>query len=84
MRRGRRLADENWHPPRRGSRARRAAARAHGSVPRFPPSAPAAAEDSAPLVSPDRIEDVASIRADPYPDFDAFAWRAFIALNWPP
>jgi hypothetical protein len=44
---------------------------------------PAAAEDSAPLVSPDRIADVPSIGADPYPDFDAFAWRAFIALNWP-
>ena len=43
----------------------------------------AAAQDRAPLVSPDRIEDVASIRPDPYPDFDAFAWRAFIALNWP-
>ena len=43
----------------------------------------AAAQDRAPLVSPDRIEDVASIRPDPYPDFDAFAWRAFIAINWP-
>ena len=43
----------------------------------------AAADDVAPLVSPDRIEDVPSIRPDPYPDFDAFAWRAFIALNWP-
>ena len=46
-------------------------------------ASPASAEDSAPLVSPDRIGDVASIRPDPYPDFDAFAWRAFIALNWP-
>ena len=43
----------------------------------------ALAEDNAPLVSPDRIEDVPSIKPDPYPDFDAFAWRAFIALNWP-
>ena len=43
----------------------------------------AAAEDVAPLVSPDRIDDVPSIRPDPYPDFDNFAWRAFIALNWP-
>ena len=43
----------------------------------------AAADDVAPLVSPDRIEDVPSIRPDPYPDFDNFAWRAFIALNWP-
>ena len=25
----------------------------------------------------------ASIRLDPYPTFDNFAWRAFVALNWP-
>ncbi len=43
----------------------------------------AAADDVAPLVSPDRIGDVPWIKPDPYPDFDAFAWRAFIALNWP-
>jgi hypothetical protein len=43
----------------------------------------AAAEDVAPLVSPDRIEDVPSTRVDPFPEFDNFAWRAFIALNWP-
>src|SRR5215470_16031559 len=43
----------------------------------------AAADDGAPVVSPDRIEDVPSIKSDPYPDFDNFAWRAFIALNWP-
>ena len=43
----------------------------------------AAAEDVAPVVSPDRIEDVPSTRVDPFPDFDNFAWRAFIALNWP-
>src|SRR3984885_2982840 len=42
----------------------------------------AIADDSAPIVSPDRIEDGPSIKADPYPDFDNFAWRAFIALNW--
>ena len=47
------------------------------------PVPPAAAEDNAPLVSPDRIEDAPSIKPDPYPDFDNFAWRAFIALNWP-
>ena len=35
------------------------------------------------MVSPDRIEDAPSIKPDPYPDFDNFAWRAFIALNWP-
>src|SRR6202453_2027330 len=44
---------------------------------------PTAAAGSAPVVSPDRIEDAPSIKPDPYPDFDNFAWRAFIALNWP-
>ena len=44
---------------------------------------PAAAEDIARLVSADRVEDVPSTKADPFPDFDNFAWRAFIALNWP-
>ncbi len=44
---------------------------------------PAAAEDVAPRVSPDRIADVPSTGADPFPAFDNFAWRAFIALNWP-
>ena len=34
-------------------------------------------------MSPDRIEDAPSTRVDPYPTFDNFAWRAFIALNWP-
>ncbi len=43
----------------------------------------AAAQDATPLVSPDRIEDVPSTRLDPFPSFDNFAWRAFIALNWP-
>jgi hypothetical protein len=44
---------------------------------------PAAAEDAAPFVSPDRIDDVPSTHADPFPAFDNFAWRAFVALNWP-
>jgi hypothetical protein len=46
---------------------------------------PAAAQDGAPVVSPDRIEDVPSIKADAdaFADLDNFAWRAFIALNWP-
>ena len=43
----------------------------------------AIAADPAPVVSPDRIEDAPPIKPDPYPDFDNFAWRAFIALNWP-
>lgn len=43
------------------------------------------AQDGASVVSPDRIEDVTSIRADvdAYLTMDNFAWRAFIALNWP-
>lgn len=41
------------------------------------------AEDVTPMVSPDRLEDVPSTRVDPFPAFDNFAWRAFIALNWP-
>ncbi len=48
----------------------------------FPPVL-ASAEDLTPLVSPDRIDDAPSTRVDPYPTFDNFAWRAFIALNWP-
>jgi hypothetical protein len=34
-------------------------------------------------LAPDRIEDVPSTKPDPFPAFDNFAWRAFIALNWP-
>ena len=47
------------------------------------PAAQVAAGDDAPLVAPDRLEDAPAIKPDPYPDFDNFAWRAFIALNWP-
>ena len=43
----------------------------------------ATAEDVAPFVSPDRIDDVPSTKPDPFPAFDNFAWRAFVALNWP-
>jgi len=43
------------------------------------------AQDGASAVSPDRIEDVTSLRADAdaFLTVDSFAWRAFIALNWP-
>jgi|SRR5579872_1694921 len=43
------------------------------------------AQDGAPVISPDRIEDVPSLMADvdAFPNLDNFAWRAFIALNWP-
>jgi len=43
----------------------------------------ASAEDVIPRVSPDRIEDVPATKPDPFPAFDNFGWRAFIALNWP-
>src|SRR5258708_39510866 len=43
----------------------------------------AIAGETAPVVSPDRIEDAPSIQPAPYPDFDNFAWRAFIAPNCP-
>jgi hypothetical protein len=42
-------------------------------------------QDGARVVSPDRMEEVPSIVVDvePFPNVDNFAWRAFIALNWP-
>lgn len=51
----------------------------------LPMAAPAAAPGGAPAVSPDRIEDVPSLKPDvnAFPEVDNFAWRAFIALNWP-
>jgi hypothetical protein len=47
------------------------------------PVSAATAEDRAPVVSPDRIEDLPITNADAFPAQDNFAWRAFIALNWP-
>src|ERR1700678_3606024 len=43
----------------------------------------ALADDIAPVILPDRIDDVLSTPPDPYPTFDNFAWRAFVSLNWP-
>ena len=43
----------------------------------------AASAPAAPLVSPDRLSDVADNEEDPFPAFGDFAWRAFLALNWP-
>jgi hypothetical protein len=43
----------------------------------------AVAEDVTPRVLPDRMEDVPATRPDPFPAFDSFAWRAFVAFNWP-
>jgi hypothetical protein len=49
------------------------------------PVSPTGGEDGGSVVSPERIEDVSSLRADvdAFPTLDNFAWRAFIALNWP-
>jgi hypothetical protein len=40
---------------------------------------------NAALVVPDRIEDVLNITPedDKFPELDNFAWRAFVAVNWP-
>ena len=46
-------------------------------------SACALADDVEPKALPDRIEDVPATRPDPFPAFDNFSWRAFIALAWP-
>lgn len=43
----------------------------------------ARAEDVAPKVLPDMIADVPATKPDPFPAFDNFAWRAFVALAWP-
>ncbi len=43
----------------------------------------ASADEVTPKVLPDRIVDVPATRVDPFPAFANFAWRAFIALNWP-
>ena len=43
----------------------------------------AANSEVAPAVSPDRLEDVSPPLGDPFPAAANFAWRAFIALNWP-
>lgn len=55
------------------------------------PVSPAAAQNNEPvgyaaaMVSPDRIEDIAILKpdVDKFPELDNFAWRAFVALNWP-
>lgn len=65
-----------------GGRARRAAMAAGLAAGVLAPGS-AAGEDVEPKVSPDRIEDVPSTKPDPFPAFDNFAWRAFVALAWP-
>jgi hypothetical protein len=46
---------------------------------------PAHAQIPPPIVSPDRVPDVPPTPPgmSPFPFFDNFSWRAFIALNWP-
>ncbi|WLB67140.1 hypothetical protein QIH96_18930 [Bradyrhizobium japonicum] len=43
----------------------------------------ASAQDVTPQVLPDRIDDVPDAPGNPFPRFDNFSWRAFVALNWP-
>lgn len=40
---------------------------------------------NAALVSPDRIREIPNLtpEVDKFPELDNFAWRAFVALNWP-
>lgn len=40
---------------------------------------------NAALVVPDRIEEIPNVtpESDKFPELDNFAWRAFVALNWP-
>ncbi len=57
----------------------------------LPAVAPVAAQPvarpgpAAPLLSPDRVEDVPEMayNIDKFWEVDNFAWRAFVALNWP-
>ena len=65
-----------------GGRARRALVAAGLVATLFAPRF-ACAEDVQPKVSPELIDDVPSTKQDPYPAFDNFAWRAFVALAWP-
>src|ERR1700719_2362260 len=48
------------------------------------PAPSAHAQIPPPIVSPDRVPDVPPTPpGSPFPFFDNFSWRAFIALNWP-
>ena len=57
------------------------------------PGSPAAAQVqreprvgyNAALVSPDRIQEIPNLtpEVDKFPELDNYAWRAFVALNWP-
>ena len=43
----------------------------------------AGSAETMPMVSPDRIDDAPSAGKGSFALIDNFAWRAFIALNWP-
>ena len=43
----------------------------------------ASAQAPRPTVSPDPLPDVPPTTGDPFPFFDNYSWRSFIALNWP-
>ena len=43
----------------------------------------AGSAETTPMVSPDRIDDAPSAGKGSFALIDNFAWRAFIALNWP-
>src|ERR1700674_4175378 len=43
----------------------------------------AGAQAPRPTVSPDPLPDVPPTTGDPFPFFDNYSWRSFIALNWP-
>jgi hypothetical protein len=67
---------------RNGKRGRRSAALFGGLGVIFA-TIGAFAEDIEPKVLPDRIDDVPATKPDPFPAFNNFSWRAFIALAWP-
>src|SRR4051794_14781577 len=58
-------------------------------LPAFPAAAQVQKEPrvgyNAALVSPDRIAEIPNVtpEEDKFPELDNFAWRAFVALNWP-
>src|SRR5277367_5790617 len=43
----------------------------------------ASAGGEPPMVSPDRLDDTPLTAGEAFPVVGNFAWRAFIALNWP-
>jgi hypothetical protein len=54
-----------------------------GSAALMAVTAAAHAQVPPPTVSPDPLPDVPPTTGDPFPFFDNYSWRSFIALNWP-